>query len=77
MQIVNVSVKKDGRKNNPIKSSTKKKDERIQCCYSMSTMRAFDVTKTRHGLCRGKDCMKNFYTSLEDHAMQRTNFENK
>ena len=43
----------------------------------MSTIWGFDHTENKHSLCRGKDCIKKYCTSLEGHAKNMTDFEKK
>ena len=38
---------------------------------------AFDTIENKHSLYRGEDCMKNFCTSLREHATNLINFEKK
>ena len=68
---------KDGCANNPENSPTAKIGEHILCRYSMSTIWAFDNIKTKYNLYRREDCMKNFCTSLREHATNVINFEKK
>ena len=58
----------DGCANNPENSPTTKIVEHFACGYSMSTIWAFDHIESKHNLYRGKDYMKNFCTSLKEHA---------
>ena len=59
------------------KSSITKIGEHIPCTYSMSTIWALDNIKNKHILYCGEDCMKNFCTSIREHAANAINFENK
>ena len=43
----------------------------------MSTISLFKSIGNRHGVCRGKDCIKNFCEPLREHAMKITNFKKK
>ena len=43
----------------------------------MSTIRNFDNIGNKHTLHRGEDCIKNFCTSLREHATNVINFEKK
>ena len=65
----------DGCASNPKKSSTTKIVEHIPCGYSMSTIWGFDHIENNHTLYRGKDCIKNFCSSLREHAKSITDFE--
>ena len=67
----------DGCANNPEKSSTIEVGEYIPCGYSISTILGFDHIENKHGLYRGKDCMKKFCDSLKEHAKNIVLFENK
>ena len=75
--IASLIKKIDGCANNPENSSTIKIGEHIPCGYSMATIWAFDHIENKHTLYRGKDCMKNFCTSLREHAKNITYFERK
>ena len=67
----------NGYANNPEKSSTIKVGEYFPCGYSISTILGFDHIENKHGLYRGKDCMKKFCDSLKEHAKNIVLFENK
>ena len=69
-----LNKKIDGCANNPEKCSSKKLGENILCGYSMSTIWTFDYIENEHPLYCAEDCVKNFFTSLKEHA---TNFEKK
>ena len=43
----------------------------------MSTIWTFHGIKTKHDVCRGKDCINKFCKSLEEHAMETIIFEKK
>ena len=43
----------------------------------MSTIQNFDNIGNKHTLYRGEDCIKNFCTSLREHATNLINFEKK
>ena len=43
----------------------------------MSTIWGFDLIENKHSLYRGKDCIKTYCTSLEEHAKNITDFEKK
>ena len=47
------------------------------CGYSMSTIWTFDNIENKHTLYHGKDCMKEFCSSLREHAKNIIDFENK
>ena len=59
----------NGCKNNPENSFT--------TGFSMSTISSFRSIKNKHGVYRGKDCMKKFCESLREHAMKVINFKKK
>ena len=43
----------------------------------MSTICAFDDRKSKYDVYRGKDCVKKFYESLKEHAIEIINFKIK
>ena len=43
----------------------------------MSTMLSFDDIENKHTLYHRKDCMKNFWCSLREHAKKIIDFEKK
>ena len=49
----------------------------IWSSFSMSTISSFKRIENKHDAYRGKDCMKNFYKYLPEHAMQIINFKKK
>ena len=59
--------KTDGCKNNPENSSTIKISEHILSSFSMSTISSFRSIENKHGVYRGKDCMKKFCDFLREH----------
>ena len=50
----------DGCKNNPENSSTTKAGEHIASGVSTSTISSLKSIENKHGVYRGKDCMKKF-----------------
>ena len=64
-----------GRKNNPENSFTTEVSEHPSTGFSMSTISSFKSIETKHNVYRGKDCMKKFYESLWEHAMEIINLE--
>ena len=52
--------KTDGYKDNTENSSTTKVNEHIPSDFSMSRISLFRIIKNKHGVCRGKNCMKKF-----------------
>ena len=72
-----VMKKIDNCKNNLEKSSATKIAEHIPCGYLMSTIWAFDNNKNKHSPCSGEDCIKNFCSSLGEHAPNMISFEKK
>ena len=64
-------------KNNPENSSTTKVSEYIPSGFSMSTILPFKIIENKHGVFRGKDCMKNFCESIREHAMKTIRFKKK
>ena len=43
----------------------------------MSTISSFRTIENKHGVYRGKNCMKKFRGFLREHAMKIINFKNK
>ena len=43
----------------------------------MSTISSFKKIENKHDIYRGKDCMKKYYESLREHAMNIKNFKKK
>lgn len=41
----------------------------------MSMIWVFDGMKSKHDVCNGKDCMKDFCKSLKEHTMKIIKFE--
>ena len=63
--------------NNPEKLSTTKINKHTLSAYSLFTQCSFDTTKNKLGYHRGKNCMKNFYVDLREHAIKIINYEKK
>ena len=63
--------------NNPEKSSTTKINKHTPSGYSLFTQCSFDTTKNKLDYYRGKNCMKNFYLDLREHATKIINYEKK
>ena len=61
--------------NNPEKSSTTKINKHTLSGYSVFTNCSFDLTKSKLGHYRGKDCMEKFYKDLKEHATKIINYE--
>ena len=59
------------------KSWTTKVGEHMPCGYSMSAIQAIDHTERKHSLYLGKDCMKESWKSLREHAKDIIDFEKK
>ena len=51
--------------------------EHIPCGYSLPTILAFNDIQNKHVLYCEKDCIKEFYESLREHAKNLIYFENK
>ena len=66
----------DGYKTNPENSSTTKVSEHIPSGFSMSTISWFRSIENKHGVYRGKDCMKKFKWILK-RARNGNNFKKK
>ena len=62
-------------KNDPQSISKTKLSEHIPSSFSMSTISSFRSIENKHDVYRGKDCMKKFYESLREHAMEIINFK--
>ena len=67
----------DGCKNIPENSSTTKIGKHILSGFSMSTISSFKSKENKRDVYRVKDCMKKFYESLREHAMEIINFKKK
>ena len=67
----------DGCKNNSENSSTTRVSEHILSGFSMSTISSFRSIENKHGVYRGKNCMKKFCEFLREHAMKIINFKRK
>ena len=63
--------------NNPEKSSTTIINKHTPSGYSLFTHCSFDATKNKLGYYRGKNCVKNFYLDLREHATKIINYEKK
>ena len=63
--------------NNPEKSSTTKIDKHTPSGYSLFKHCSFDTTKNKLDYYRGKNCMKNIYLDLREHAARLINYEKK
>ena len=62
---------------NPEKSLTTKINNHPPSGYSLFTHCSFDATKNKFDYYRGKNCMKNFYLDLKEHATKIINYEQK
>ena len=67
----------DGCKNNSENSSTTRVSEHILSGFSMSTISSFRSIENKHGVYKGKNCMKKFCEFLREHAMKIINFKRK
>ena len=63
--------------NNPEKSSTIKTNKHTPSGYSFFTHCSFDTAKNRLDYYRGKNCIKNFYLDLREHATKIINYEKR
>ena len=63
--------------NNPKKSSTTKINIHAPYGYSLFTHCSFDTTQNKIDYCGGKNCMKNVYLDLREHATKIINYEKK
>ena len=66
-----------GCKNNHQNSLTTKVREHNLSGFYMSTISSFKRIENKHDIYRGKDCMKKYYESLREHAMNIKNFKKK
>ena len=64
-------------KNNLESSSITKVGDHISSGFSMSIISSFKSIQNKHGIYRGKNCMKKFCKSLKKHAMEIINFKKK
>ena len=60
-----------------LSSSTAQVSKYIPPDFSMSTISSFRSIENKHDIYRGKDCMKKFFQSLREHAMEIINFKKK
>ena len=67
----------DGCKNNSENSSTTRVSEHILSGFSMSIISSFRSIENKHGVYKGKNCMKKFCEFLREHAMKIINFKRK
>ena len=65
----------NGCANNSENFSSAKIGEHILCGYLISKIRGFDQMENKHTLYCGKDCMKNFCTSLRQQIKNMIDFE--
>ena len=65
----------NGCENDPEKSSTIKVNKHIASGYSLFSHCLFDKTRNKLDYYRGKNCMKNFYVDLREHAEKIINYE--
>ena len=70
-------IKEQYYQNNLEKSYTERKTKDEPSGYSLSLICSFDVTKTRHYLYRGKDCVENFCKKLKQLGMEIINYKEK
>ena len=59
-----------GCKNNPEKSFITKVSKDIPSDFSISTTSLIRNIENKHGVYRGKDCMKKFCESLREHTIK-------
>ena len=67
----------DGCKNNSENSSTTRVSEHILSGFSISTRSSFRSIENKHGVYRGKNCMKKFCEFLREHPMKIINLKRK
>ena len=63
--------------NNLKESYTTKVNKHTPSGYSLFTHCSFDVTKNKLDYYRGKNCTKNFFLDLREHATKIINYEKK
>ena len=63
--------------NNPEESSITEINKHAPSDYSLFTHYSFDKTKNKLDYYRGKDCMKNFWKNLREHAIKIINYKKK
>ena len=63
--------------NNPGISSTTKINKHTSSSYSLFTHCSFDTTENKLDYYRGRNCMKNFFLDLKEHATKIINYEKK
>ena len=63
--------------NNPKNSSTTKIIKHRASGYSLFTNCSFDAAKNNFDCYKGKDCMKNFFIDLREHATKIINYKKK
>ena len=63
--------------NNPKKSSTTKINKHTPSGYSLFTHCSFEITKNKLDYYNGKNCMKNFFLDLREHATNIINYKKK
>ena len=63
--------------NNPEKSSATKINKHTPSGYLLFTHCSFDTTKNKLDYNRGKNCMKNVYLDLREHATKIINYKKK
>ena len=59
------------------KISTRKVDDYILSGFSLSTMSKFKDIGDKHDVYRGHDCMKKFYKSSREYAVEMIDFKKK
>ena len=67
----------DNNKSNPENQSTTKVTERVPSGFSVSAISSFRSMENKHGVYRGKYCMKKFSESLREYAMKINDFKKK
>ena len=60
----------NGCRNNPKYSITTKVSKHNPSVFSISTISTFMSIENKHGVCRGKNCMKTFYEYLRENSMK-------
>ena len=68
-------VKEQPRQNNSEKSYTERKAKHEPSGYSLSLICSFDLTKNKHYIYRGKDCIEHFCRKLTELGTEIINYE--
>ena len=70
-------IKEQSCQNNPEKSYTERKAEHKPSGYSLTLICSFDLTKNKHYLNWGKDCVEHFCKKIKELGTEITRYEKK